>query len=125
MSAIFWFEIPVTDIDRARAFYGALLKAEIPFIDMTEQMGSKLGSLPNRVGVGGMLVENAQHGYVPSDVGTMVYLALGDEDMNDALARVEAAGGTILLPKAEMPGRGFAAWIRDLEGNKVGLHSDK
>lgn len=123
MSALNWFEIPVTDIERATKFYSHVLNAEIPIMDLTEQMGSKLGMLPDHGGVGGALVENAQHGYTPGDTGTTVYLARKDEDLNECLAKVEDAGGTVLMPKTDMGEIGFSAWIRDTEGNKVGLHS--
>ncbi len=125
MSAIHWFEIPVSDIERAITFYSHILDSEISMLDLTEQLGSRLGLLPNNDGVGGALVENAQHGYTPSDTGTLVYLAREDEDLNECLARVESAGGTVLLPKTAMGERGFSAWILDSEGNKVGLHSTK
>ena len=125
MSAIFWFEIPVTDIERAQKFYSTVLDAEIPIMDMVAQMGSMLGALPDNGGVGGMLVQNSQHGYEPSKTGTLVYLALGDSDLNVALGKVEAAGGKIVMPKMAMGEYGFSAWIEDTEGNKVGLHSTK
>ena len=125
MSAIHWFEIPVADIDRAIQFYSQVLNAEIPMIDLSEQMGSKLGMLPAHDGVGGALVENPQHGYQPSELGTLVYLARGNEDLNECLARVESAGGSVVMPKTDMGEIGFSAWINDTEGNKVGLHSMK
>ena len=123
MSALFWFEIPVNDIERAVAFYSAILDVEIPIMDMTQQMGSMLGMFPANGGVGGVLVQNSQYGYEPSMTGTLVYLALGDSDLNIALGKVEGAGGKVLMPKADMGENGFSAWIADTEGNKVGLHS--
>lgn len=123
MSALFWFEIPVTDIQRAQQFYSTVLDTEIAIMDMTEQMGSMLGMFPASGGVGGMLVQNSQHGYEPSMTGTLVYLALGDVDLDIALGKIDAAGGKVLMPKANMGEHGFSAWIADTEGNKVGLHS--
>lgn len=123
MSAIHWFEIPVTDIERAVAFYSTVLDVEIPIMDMEAQMGSMLGAFPDKGGVGGMLVQNSQHGYTPSQTGTLVYLALGDVDLNIALDKVEGAGGKVLMPKMAMGEYGFSAWIEDTEENKVGLHA--
>ena len=125
MSAIHWFEIPVTDINRAQKFYSTVLDVEIPIMDMTEQMGSMLGSFPSDGDVGGMLVQNSQYGYEPSKIGTLVYLSLGDADLNVALGKVEGAGGKVTLPKTSMGENGFTAWIEDTEGNKVGLFSTK
>jgi uncharacterized protein len=125
MSALHWFEIPVEDIQRAVAFYERVMSMTIPVIDMTEQMGSMIGMLPDRGGVGGALVQNSQYGYTPSQAGTLVYLVV-DGDLNQTVARVEPAGGQVLLPKTplgEGAGGGFTAWIADTEGNRVGLFS--
>jgi predicted enzyme related to lactoylglutathione lyase len=123
MSALHWFEIPVTDFDRAKAFYETVLGTSIQAVDMREQMGSMLGMLPPRDGVGGALVQNSQYGYTPSAEGTLVYLNV-DGDLNNAVGKVEASGGKILLPKTAMgQENGFTAWITDTEGNKVGLYS--
>ena len=127
MSALHWFEIPVADIRRAAAFYERVLGASIQVIDMTAQMGSMIGMLPNRGGVGGALVENSQYGYTPSQAGTLVYLVV-DGDLDQTLARVEPAGGRVLLPKTalgEGAGSGFIAWVADSEGNRVGLFSEE
>ena len=125
MSAINWFEIPAADFDRARAFYEAVLDAQLFINDQRETMGSMLGIFPHEGGVGGCLVHNPQYGYTPADNGTLVYLRVAG-DMDAALERAAAAGGEILLPKTalgENAGGGFVAWLRDTEGNKVGLYS--
>jgi predicted enzyme related to lactoylglutathione lyase len=127
MSALHWFEIPVVDIQRAVAFYERVLGASVQVIDMTAQMGSMIGMLPNRGGVGGALVQNSQYGYAPSQAGTLVYLVV-DGDLSQAVARVESSGGQVLLPKTplgEGGGGGFTAWMADSEGNRVGLFSQE
>lgn len=125
MSAIHWFEIPVKDIQRAVSFYQDVLGEGIQVMDMTETMGSMIGMLPNRGGQGGALVQNEQQGYVPAKTGTLVYLIVSG-GLGDALGKVEAGGGSIVLPKTPMgegSGGGFIAWIVDTEGNRVGLYS--
>lgn len=127
MSAIHWFEIPVSDIQRASAFYEKVLGAAIHIVDMTAQMGSMLGMLENRGGVGGALVQNSQYGYTPSKDGALVYLKVKG-NLDSALNRVEAGGGQVILPKTplgEDVGGGFTAWIIDSEGNKVALFAEQ
>jgi uncharacterized protein len=127
MSALHWFEIPVTDIQRASQFYETVMNVQIPILDMSAQMGSMLGMLPTRGGAGGALVQNASQGYTPSMTGTLVYLIV-DGDLNDAIGRVEAAGGRVLLPKTPLgggQGGGFVAWIADTEGNRVALYAQQ
>ena len=128
MSAVHWFEIPVNEIEAARTFYAAVLGADVPLLDMRESTGSMLGMLPNpagQAGANGALVQNDQHGYAPSGEGTLVYLNLGDVDLDEAVARVQPAGGQVLLPKTSLGGNGFCAWIYDTEGNKVGLYAQR
>ena len=120
-NAINWFEIPVTDFTRAKKFYEALFDAEImemPFPD------GKYGMLPADMqnGVGGGIVEG--EGFTPSDKGTIVYLNGGD-DLNIPLARIEGAGGKVLMPKTSIGENGFMAHFIDTEGNRVALHSMK
>lgn len=127
MSALNWFEIPVTDFDRAVTFYNTVLGTQLHVQDLTEQQGSMLGMFPPRDGVTGALIQNAEHGYTPSAEGTMVYLIV-DGDLNKALDRVEPAGGQVVLPKTQLgpdTGNGFCGWIIDTEGNRVGLFSNE
>lgn len=52
-----------------------------------------------------------------------VYLNAGD-DLGTVLARVEAAGGKVAVPKTQIsPEFGFMGAFLDTEGNWVGLHS--
>ena len=117
-----WFEIPVQEIDRAKKFYETLLGIELMKIDMSAETGSVLGMFPDEDGVGGALVQNIEHGYVPHQQGTLVYLTAQGK-LDDTLARVEPAGGQILLPNTSIGENGVIAWFQDTEGNKVGLHS--
>jgi uncharacterized protein len=120
-NAINWFEIPVTDFTRAKKFYETLYGAEI--MEVPFPIG-KYGMLPADMqnGIGGGLVQG--EGFEPSDKGTIVYLN-GGEDLSIPLAKVESAGGKILMPKTAIGGNGFMAYILDTEGNKVALHSPK
>ena len=49
----------------------------------------------------------------------------GGEDLSVPLARVEKAGGKILLPKTAIGENGFMAHFLDTEGNKIAFHSMK
>lgn len=118
--AIAWFEIPVTDFERARAFYGAVLAFQMPDMAMGP---NRLGFLPHEQGrgVGGAIVQGP--GHQPSTKGALVYLDAGP-DLDAVLGRVAAAGGTVLVPKTAIaPGMGYYAMFGDSEGNRVGLHS--
>lgn len=126
MSSLHWFEIPVLEITRAAAFYETVLGQPIRVVDMRAQLGSMIGLLPSRGGVGGALVQNSQHGYVPSREGTLVYLVVADS-LDDVAARIPAAGGAVVMPKTalgEEQSSGWVLWMLDSEGNRVGLFAD-
>jgi uncharacterized protein len=122
-NSINWFEIPVKDFDRARAFYSTLFGAEINEMP-AEMTGNKFryAFLPADLtdGVGGAIIES--EGYAPSQTGVLIYLNGGD-DLNGPLAKVEKAGGSVLIPKTSLGPNGFMAQFMDTEGNKLALHS--
>jgi uncharacterized protein len=116
--AISWFELPVTDIDRAVAFYATILRTGLGPI--SEADGRRYAMFPAEDGVSGAIVQG--EGYVPSTEGALVFLNAGDA-LQPVLDRVKAAGGRVLLPRLGMGGWGVAAFIVDTEGNKVALHA--
>ncbi|HMU44145.1 MAG TPA: VOC family protein [Ignavibacteriaceae bacterium] len=121
-NAINWFEIPVKNFSRAKAFYETLFGAEIQEMAHREM---KYGFLPcdmQNGGVGGGIVEG--EGFEPSMTGSLVYLNGGD-DLSVPLSKVEAAGGKILMPKTSIGENGFMAHFSDTEGNRIALHSMK
>lgn len=119
-SAINWFEIPVADMDRAKAFYCNVLLADD--LAMLNEGGSLMAFLPYSDGVGGALVKWDEMAYEPSHSGSVVYLN-GGEDLSLPLSRVETAGGKILAEKMSIGENGFIAFFQDTEGNRVGFHS--
>jgi predicted enzyme related to lactoylglutathione lyase len=117
-NALNWFEIPVSDFERALEFYNAIFETELASMVMSD--GFPMGMFPAEDGVGGAII--AGEGYVPSTKGSVVYLN-GGEDLNDVLNRVETAGGQVVTAKMSIGENGFVAFFMDSEGNKVGLHS--
>ena len=116
-SAVTWFGIPESDRDRARRFYEEVLGTRLSDEEMGAQTYAKFPSEPS--GTPGCVI--AAPYLQPGRVGTMIYLACADIDA--ALDRVAAAGGTVLAPKMALPGgMGHIAQIADSEGNYVGLH---
>lgn len=117
---ITWFEIPVTDLDRAIKFYNAVFDGECsePSNDGTRTTAM----LPyGMIDGGGSLT--LTEGFTPSSDGVVIYLHGGD-NLQVMLDRVEAAGGKVNYPKTDMGGdMGFLATFIDTEGNTLGLFS--
>ena len=122
-NVINWFEIPVSDFDRASKFYSEVLDGSVQLFPEAEGM-PKMGFLPGYQGeegsVGGAIVLG--EGYNPSSNGSLVYLN-GGNDLSVPLSKVEAAGGRILVPKTGIGENGYFAHFEDSEGNRVALHS--
>ncbi|NNK75911.1 MAG: VOC family protein [Maribacter sp.] len=118
-----WFEIPVNDMDRAKAFYEKVFHTTISVHDLGGIIMGWFPDAPGKKGASGSLVKHDM--YKPSATdGPLIYLTC--PDLSDELNRVEAAGGTIMQPKTEIGGgHGFMALIRDTEGNRIALHSQK
>ena len=117
-NALNWFEIPVSDIERAKKFYNVIF--EIDLIPMEAGDGFPMGMFPAEDGVSGAIIQG--EGYTPSTEGSLVYLNGGD-DLNIVLGRIEAAGGQVVMPKTDIGENGFVAYFIDTEGNRVALHS--
>ena len=122
-NSINWFEIPVTDISRAKSFYENIFGIEMP---QQEMMGMKMVFFPAEGmngKVSGSLVEGPMH--KPSVDGARLYLN-GNPDLDIALAKVAPAGGKVVMPKTKISDEiGFMAFFIDLEGNTMALHSNK
>ncbi len=121
-----WFEIPVTDIDRAKKFYETILDIEMVKRADGNDEAVFFPFNPNVIQatsgrITGVLSKTARNS--PSSNGTVVYIN-ASPNIQTVLDKVEQAGGKIIAPKTKIPA-GFIAIIIDSEGNKVGLHAEQ
>lgn len=54
------------------------------------------------------------------DVSTPV-ITIHVSSIDEYVKRIKAAGGKAVMPKGEVPGMGFYAYVNDSEGNVIGL----
>ena len=116
-----WFEIPTTDLDRASRFYEAVLGASFKrehFAGTDMHMAVFQG---DEASVRGALIADKRR--KPVSDGALVYLST--RDLDASLARIDTAGGSVVLPKTDIGDPGFIALVRDTEGNVVGLHAPR
>ena len=120
INSISWFEIPVTNMDRAKAFYETVFDVEIKIQDFG---GVLMGWFPqpDKVGVAsGSLIQHES--YVPSAEGVLLYFS--SDDVNVPLLKVNNAGGKIFQEKTQISTEyGYMAVFLDTEGNRIALHS--
>jgi predicted enzyme related to lactoylglutathione lyase len=121
-NAVNWFEIPVTNYQRAKTFYQTILNIEITDMPMPEE-NVEYGMFPHDIENGGVVGAIMKMDKMnPSKDGSTVYLN-GGEDLNTVLNKVEAAGGQVFIAKMGIGENGFIAQFIDTEGNRVALHS--
>lgn len=122
-NAISWFEIPAIDLDRAQKFYEAIFGISMMPMDLPNLQMRMFPIQDPMMGVGGALCKAADF-YKPSATDGPIIYFNANPDVQRVLDKIEAAGGTILVPKTEIsPEHGHMAVFLDTEGNRVALHS--
>ncbi len=123
MNPVNWFEIPVTNIERAKTFYEKVLGYTLERHDF-ENMKMAWFPMNNEApGATGSLVQ--EDSYAPSLTETGVIIYFSVEDIDATLGKAGNNGGEILQPKIAIGEYGFIGHMIDSEGNRVGLHSMK
>lgn len=115
---ITWFDVPVTDLDRAIRFYSAVLGSPAT----KEKTGSiPIGMLPTPDGQKmGCLVSGSAA--KPSLDGVMVWFDV-EGRLKESVKAAAANGGKILGDIHAIGEFGFRAEIQDSEGNRIALYS--
>lgn len=122
-NALNWFEIPVSDMARAKHFYQVIFDIHMEDMNVSNV---EMAAFPYSAGngrVSGALAKSDFH--KPSMDGTLVYLN-ANPDMSPVLEKIEAEGGKILMGKTSIsPEIGYMAFFEDIEGNRIALHSQQ
>ena len=114
-----WVEVPVTDLERAKSFYGSVFGFKFELVVMNDMKMAFFPSKPDGWGCGGSLMQSDM--YKPSHEGPMVYFPVAD--IEQTLTKIEKAGGKVFQHKKSIGQYGFIGFFEDSEGNRVGLHS--
>ncbi|MDI1459346.1 VOC family protein [Catellatospora sp. KI3] len=114
------FEVPVDDVERARSFY-------------TDAFGWQLDAMPGFDYIWARTTRTDDRG-MPAEPGainggmtrreapvTQPTITIEVDDIDTALAKVVALGGTVLQERQAVGEMGFTAYIADTEGNPLGL----
>jgi predicted enzyme related to lactoylglutathione lyase len=115
---VVYFEIPVTDIERAIQFYSAVFNFdferdiihdnEMAFFPLTE----------GNSGISGALAKGEI--YKPTINGTLIYF--NTEDIEKTLNLALKNGAEVLFPITSNGEYGSVAEFKDCEGNRIALH---
>ncbi|NKX49026.1 VOC family protein [Arthrobacter deserti] len=118
------FEIPADDTARASEFYRSAFGwtlASMPDIDYTtvETTPTDAEGTPLEPGaINGGLFQRGDN-----ELRTPV-ITIDVEDIDSALEKIKALGGSTVMPKQAVMDMGFTAYFRDSEGNLLGLWQD-
>ncbi len=113
MPKVVHFEIPVDEPERALAFYRDVLGWEMTQFPDHPYWLVRAGT-DDELGANGALIARNELQKAPVVVA-------GVDDLDAALARAQAAGADVLQGRQEIPNVGWSAYVRDSEGNTLGL----
>jgi predicted enzyme related to lactoylglutathione lyase len=125
MGKVVHFEIPASDLDRAKNFYGSVFGWELAttpmpgggeYTSVVTTPADQATQIPTEPGAinGGMFVRSEQMPASP-------VITIDVDAIDTALRAVEAGGGATVIPRTEIPGMGAFAYFTDSEGNVMGL----
>jgi hypothetical protein len=117
INPVFHFEIPVSDMSRAKDFYEGvfgyrLTRQEVDGYDM-----AFFARADGAAGASGALVKGDV--YKPSKDGAIIYFDVPNIDV--VLRNAQQRGSKILYEKKDIGEAGFVAEFEDSEGNRVAL----
>lgn len=130
MNGVVHFEIPVGDLAKAKAFYGSVFGWALqdwPMPDGTTYVGAHTTPIdektrtPLKPGAinGGIMKKNDAVKNVHGAV-----IAVNVTSIDATVTQIEKAGGSVVMPKIDMMGMGFYAYVKDPDGNVLGLWED-
>jgi len=124
MSRVVHFEIQADDLERAKAFYGAVFDWQ--FADWGAAAGTTYWGIvtgpDDQLGINGGLLQRPSP--VPAGgAGANAFVCtvvVDDYDVTEK--RILDAGGQVALPKAALTGMAWQGYYLDTEGNTFGIH---
>ena len=105
-------DIPVSDFEKAKAFYSRLFGWEIAEVPGFE--GYPMWQAPNKISGGGLAPRDEDFTQPRSYVEV--------DSIDDTVAAARDAGATVLMDKSEISPTSWWAVIADPDGNAIGLY---
>jgi predicted enzyme related to lactoylglutathione lyase len=114
-NSVVWFEIPVTDMKRAKSFYDAVFKTDL----QEDNTGPNPMAVFPITNIGKGQSGHLYPGKPSAGGGNTVHLA-APAPLEDALTRVKENGGRIVSDIVSIPPGRFA-YCLDPDGNSIGV----
>jgi uncharacterized protein len=117
MNRFIHFELATDDPEKTAAFYREVFGWDIQKWEGPVEYWLVNSGDPSTPGINGGLMETS--GEFRGTINT-----IGVPDIDEAIAKVKANGGEIVLEKNAIPGVGYQAYFEDNMGIIVGLHQE-
>ena len=117
---VVYFEIPVTDMERAIKFYKAVFHFDFDKETIDKNEMALFPFSDDYSGISGALAKGEI--YKPTKDGVVIYFKT--ENIDATLKLASSNGGKILYPKIDN-GIGLVAEFEDSEGNRIALYQTK
>lgn len=125
MDKVVHFEIPYDELERVKKFYSGVFGWKINTIpemhyNIVHTVDVDEKQMPKEAGAinGGMYKRDKE-----SAQGPVVVINVAN--VEEAVKKVEGAGGKVFRAKVQVGNMGFYAQVKDTEGNIIGLWGDK
>ena len=113
-----YFEIPVTDLERAIAFYKAVFDYQFERVNIDGNEMALFPAFDKASGITGALAKGES--YIPGKQGARIYFSV--VSIEETLHKAKLTGGKVLYPKTSVGEYGSVAEFEDSEGNCIALH---
>ncbi len=115
------FEIHATDPERMAKFYAEVFGWNVRHIPEFNYWMFDTGD-GNGSGINGGMVKRMGE-KPPANCPVSAFVcSLGVASVDEAMTKALANGATVALPKMAIPGVGYQAYVKDPDGNILGLH---
>jgi uncharacterized protein len=123
MPRVVHFEIHADNPERAVRFYTTLFGWEFSkWSGPVEYWTIKTGP-DNQLGINGGMIR--RHGVIDGQAVIAYVCTIDVSSVDEFVKKALELGGTIALPKMPIPGIGWLAYVKDTEGNIIGMmHPD-
>ena len=124
MDKVVHFEIPAANMNRARRFYENVFgwdTEKVPKMEYVMARSVKVDKrrMPTEKGaINGGIMKRGKGVKTP-------VITIDVKSVNGAINRVLAHKGKVVLPKFEVMDMGYCAYVKDSEGNVIGLWQNK
>ena len=120
MGRVVHFEIHADEPERAITFYESVFGWQFQKWDGPMDYWMVITGADAEPGINGGLMKRQGPAPVDGQAVTSYVCTANVESVDEAIAKITAAGGTVALPKMPIPGVGWLAYLKDTEGNIFG-----